>query len=123
MHHGHIRLFERCARLGSLTVGVNSDRFTASYKRPALISQSDRCELVAAVRCVSGVIVNDGPGRRVIELLKPDFLAVGSDWHGRYLEQINVQQEWLDLHGVTVVYFPRTAGVSSTSLREDSVAA
>lgn len=81
-------------------------------------------ELVAAVRCVSGVILNDGPGRRVVELLRPDVVAVGSDWHeNSYLAQINVAQEWLDQHDVTVVYFPRTRGVSSSSLRGGAVAA
>lgn len=87
------------------------------------MTQDERVEIVAAVRCVSGVIVNDGPGRRVVELLKPDVIAVGSDWHENgYLGQINVQQDWLDLHGVTVVYFPRTVGVSTSSLRGDCAA-
>ena len=42
----------------------------------------------------------------------------GSDWTGdSLLRQLGVTQEWLDEHGITMVYIPLWKGISSTEIR------
>jgi cytidyltransferase-like protein len=119
LHCGHIRLFRRAALFGELHVGVNSDRFVEAYKeRPTADAFEVRCERVAAVRSVYEVHENDGPGVDLIRALMPDVLAIGSDWLDRpYLEQIGTTVEELVALDVSVLFLPRTPGISTTQLR------
>ena len=120
LHVGHVRLLQRAARYGhQLYVGVNSDAFVVRYKRRRpVIGERQRMEMVAALKHVDHVMLNDGPGRDLIERVRPDCLVIGSDWHEKaYLAQIGVDQAWMDEHGCGVLYLPRTAGVSTTDLR------
>lgn len=119
-HHGHLRLLSRASDYGTLTVGVNSDGFVRQYKnRSPVMSHLHRCELLAGLRCVNEVIINDGPGIDLIRQLRPDILAVGSDWIGRgYLTQINTTCDELEQLDVSVLFLPRTPGVSTTELRD-----
>lgn len=124
LHHGHIRLFERCAQLGELHVGVNSSAFVRRYKtvEPAQ-SQDERLWAVANGHGLSDTVVrvylNDGPGVKLIRRLKPDLLVVGSDWEDNgYLAQIGMdEEEFFGKLGCSLLYVPRTRGVSSTALR------
>lgn len=120
LHYGHIRLFDRAAAFGRLTVGVNSDRFVRRYKgRQPVSDENMRAATVAAVRAVHATVVNDGPGRDLVRRALPHLLVVGSDWHGRdYLGQIGMTQNELDYLGVAVMYLPRTPDVSTTEIRE-----
>lgn len=119
-HHGHLRLFRRAAEFGTLTVGVNSDRFVAEYKHRATVEDETlRMRRVAACRhYVSNVVLNDGPGIELVEQHRPDLVVVGSDWLPRdYPKQIGAAFEQLDDLGVGLVFLPRTPGVSTTELR------
>lgn len=108
LHFGHVDFLRKAAELGELTVGVNSDDFAASYKRRPIMSQGERCYAVSQLGYQ--IRVNTSPGRDLIERIKPDVLAEGTDWApatGRdWFAQIDVDQEWLDLHGVIVAWIP-----------------
>lgn len=119
LHCGHVRLFRRAAHFGELHVGVNSDRFVEKYKKRSPQERLDaRCRRVAAIHCVHGVHANDGPGIDLIRELMPDVLVIGSDWLDRnYLEQIGTTAEELVALDVSVLFLPRTPGISSTQLR------
>lgn len=119
-HHGHARLLAACSRLGDLHVGVNTGRFCATYKTEPAQTWAERAAVLRELPFVAAVYENDGPGRDLIEQVGPDVLAAGSDWHGRYLEQIGCSQEWLDQQRIGVLYLPRTAGVSSSERRSES---
>ena len=116
-HMGHAAFLRRCEAFGSVTVGVNSDAFVVRYKgaRP-LYSQDERLVLVASLGY--DVALNDGPGRELIDRLRPDVLTIGTDWARRdYLAQIDVDQGFLDERGITLAYVPmRPIGISSTDL-------
>ena len=119
LHHGHAKLLVRAAAFGSLYVGVNSDRFVAKYKR-VLPTENERIRLerMRSFFPVDVAFLNDGPGVNLIRLVKPDLLVIGSDWHDRYLTQIDITHgELFDELGCGVVYLPRTPGVSTTELR------
>ena len=96
-HRGHQKLFDRCAALGQLTVAVNSDRFIRAYKTVEPAENQDvRMMNVARSPGVAAVVLNDGPGVKVIKRLKPDMIVVGSDWHlADYCKQLGVDEDWL----------------------------
>ncbi len=118
LHYGHLNVLNRAKKLGSLTVGVNSDRFASSYKARPFLDEDTRCKTIAALEFVDEVFLNDGPGAELIREVLPDYLVVGNDWlDNNYLEQIQIGRKELCLLGVSIVFVPRTPGVSTTKLR------
>jgi glycerol-3-phosphate cytidylyltransferase len=120
LHVGHLNLLQAASRYGhQIWVGVNTDRFVQEYKgRAPVIPEGERLRMVEAVKGVHAGCLNDGPGRDLIERLRPDCVAVGSDWmSGDYLGQIGVDQSWLERSKIGVLFLPRTAGVSSSVIR------
>ena len=116
-HLGHSAFLRACERFGTVTVGVNSDRFAEQYRgtRP-IFTESERMALVASLGYQ--VLLNDGPGRDLIAWVEPDVLVIGTDWARRdYYAQIDVDQDFMDERGITMVYLPmRPAGISSTEI-------
>ena len=106
LHFGQIAFLRKCSLLGShLVVGVNSDRFTGSYKRRPVMSQDERMYALAALGF--DVTLNDGPGRDLIFEKKPGILAIGSDWARKdYYKQIDVTQDELDVAEICLAYVP-----------------
>lgn len=117
-HVGHELLLDRAAWFGPLTVGVNSDRFTTQYKGAPVEPENYRCLRVAKHPGVTEVTLNDGPGIDLIRAVKPDMLVIGSDWLGRdYPAQLGTTADELTALRVSVLFLPRTPGVSTTELR------
>ena len=123
-HIGHVRLLQRCRGLAGdsiVVVSLNTDEFITAYKgRPPTIAYRDRCEVLAACRYVDRVVENVGgaDSKPAIDDVRPDIIAVGSDWEGRdYHAQMSFTQEWLDERGIRLVYLPYTEGVSSSAIR------
>lgn len=105
-HFGQVDFLRAAARLGTdMTVGVNTDAFTATYKRRPVMTQDER---IYAVRQLGyPALFNASAGRELISEVAPDVLAVGSDWARKdYLGQIGVTQDWLDERGITLAYVP-----------------
>lgn len=114
-HIGHAAFLRLCESFGALTVGVNSDRFIGAYKGIApIFNQDERMALIRSLGYTA--ILNDGPGRDLVEQERPNVLTIGTDWARRdYLAQIDVTQDELDRWGTTLAYVPmRPAGISST---------
>jgi len=117
-HLGHANLLRQARAFGDhLTVGVNSDAFVETYRgRRPVYSESERLALLAHL--ADAVLLNDGPGRDCILAADPDVLVVGSDWLARdYLAQIDMTAEDFADWGLSLVFVPRTPGVSSTDLK------
>lgn len=106
LHFGQLAFLRECARwTGELLVGVNSDTFTASYKRRAVMTQDERMHALRSLGYE--VVLNDGPGRELILQKKPGILAIGSDWARKdYYAQIGVTQDELDFAGICLMYVP-----------------
>ena len=84
LHVGHIRYLQAAAREADvLVVGVNGDdsvRMLKGEGRPLMI-ESERAEIVAAIRGVSYVtIFHDKSPARLIAALKPDVHCKGTDY-------------------------------------------
>ena len=85
-HIGHLRILERAAALGDrLIVGVSSDALNISKKgRPPVFPESERMRIVAALRCVDEVFLEESLEKKRDYLLhcQADVLAMGDDWKG-----------------------------------------
>lgn len=112
-HVGHLRILERAAALGDrLIVGVSSDALNISKKgRPPVFSEDERMSIVAALRFVDEVFLEESLEQKRAYLLQhqADVLAMGDDWKGRF-------DEFSDI--CKVVYFERTPAVSTTAIIE-----
>lgn len=115
LHQGHINLLRRAKELGDyLIVGVTSDSFDQERgKLNVRNNVLERIDAVKATGLADAVIIEDYVGQKIddIQRYDIDIFAIGSDWEGKfdYLNEF-----------CSVVYLPRTAGISSTMLREKS---
>lgn len=112
-HVGHLRVLERAATLGErLVVGVSADALNEQKKgRVPVFSEAERMEIVAALRMVDAVFVEESLElkREYILEHRADILVMGDDWAGRF-------DEFQDI--CEVQYFPRTPAISTTALIE-----
>jgi rfaE bifunctional protein nucleotidyltransferase chain/domain len=87
LHVGHLRYLLGARQIvgpqGLLVVGVNTDRSVRAGKGPArpLVPQSERAELVDALRCVDLVVLFDEPtAEGLLRALRPDLHVKGTDY-------------------------------------------
>jgi rfaE bifunctional protein nucleotidyltransferase chain/domain len=84
LHIGHVRYLQEARALGDiLIVGINSDASVRGYKGPGrpVVPQSERAEIVAALRCVDYVTIFDEPtATHLVESLQPDIYVKGGDY-------------------------------------------
>lgn len=115
LHQGHINLLRRAKELGDyLIVGVTSDSFDRGRgKLNVRNNVLERVEAVKATGYADEVIIEDYVGQKIddIQKFEVDIFAIGSDWEGKF--------DYLNEY-CKVVYLPRTEGISSTQLREES---
>lgn len=115
LHQGHINLLMRAKALGDyLIVGVTNDNFDRDRgKLNVRNNVLERVEAVKATGLADQIIIEDYIGQKIDDIQKynVDIFAIGSDWEGKfdYLKEF-----------CQVVYLPRTEGISSTLLREES---
>jgi cytidyltransferase-like protein len=107
LHHGHVRLLRKAAELGTVVVSLTTDEEILKKKGyvPEL-NYEERKEILTALRFVEEVV----PGPWLVdddwmEKHGCDLLAHGSD----NSNQVSPEK---------LVIFPRTEGVSSSTLRE-----
>lgn len=82
IHRGHKRALEQAKALGDyLIVGVITDEGVVAYKRAPVMHLDERIELVAALRFVDEVVVQDtlDPVPNLVKY-KPDIVVHGDDW-------------------------------------------
>src|SRR6187401_3623472 len=83
LHVGHVRYLEAARALGDvLVVAINSDASTRANKGPTrpILPEDERAELIGALECVDHVVVfDDRTVERVIDTLRPDIQAKGTD--------------------------------------------
>ncbi|HEY6794190.1 MAG TPA: D-glycero-beta-D-manno-heptose 1-phosphate adenylyltransferase [Kineosporiaceae bacterium] len=84
LHHGHVRYLAQARELGDvLIVAVNSDDSARRLKGPdrPVNAVEDRVAILAALACVSHVVVfdEDSP-TRLLEAVRPDVYVKGGDY-------------------------------------------
>lgn len=112
-HSNHLKMIEYARGLGdTLIVGVSTDELVCTYKKPPIIPFEERIAIVKALKYPDIVI----PQRTldhtdIVHNLNIDIFVVGDDWVGKY--------DYLKELGITVFYFPRGEGVSTTKIKEE----
>ena len=118
LHVGHVRYLAQARALGdALVVAINSDRSVRELKGPdrPVFDQSERAEILAAMRQVDYVVVfDDLSPRSLIAQLLPDVLVKGGDYR---LDQIDGREE-VEAAGGKVMSLPFVDGASTTNLIE-----
>ena len=111
LHYGHINLLKRAKELGDyLIVAVSSDEFNSLKGKVCRISDTDRMEIVRAIRYVDEVIPETSWEQKIQDVQKYDIdvFVMGDDWEGKF----DFLKEYCE-----VVYLPRTEGISTTQLK------
>lgn len=85
LHVGHLHYLQTAHDLGDrLLVGINSDASTRQRKGPGrpVIAQTERATLLAALRCVDGVIIFESIDcRDLVAAIQPQIYVKGADWN------------------------------------------
>lgn len=117
-HVGHLILLQRArACCDRLIVGVVSDELSKKYKgRFPIIPYADRAAIVVAIKGVDEVVRVDVGHDSKLEIWErhPFDCHFSGDDHKGWEQLIAAFRQ----KGVDVVFFPYTARVSSTMLRE-----
>ena len=113
LHWAHIRLLQRAKALGDyLIVGLSSDEFNAGKNKQAYHPYEERKAMLEAIRYVDLVIPENTWEQKVSDIREyhVDTFVMGDDWEGKFDEL----KEYCE-----VIYLPRTAGISTTKIKED----
>ena len=112
-HVGHVRVLNRAAELGDrLVVGISSDALNFAKKaRYPVFTQDERMEIVANIRSVSGVFIEESleAKRDYVVEQQAAVLVMGDDWTGKFDSLSDICE---------VIYLPRTPSVSTTAIIE-----
>ena len=113
-HIGHLNLLRRAKEVCDyLVVGVHID---ASHKgKEVFIPYEERRKIIESIKYVDCVIMAKREDIDVYDDIKYDYLFVGSDYKGT--ERFKRYEAFFKEKDVKIIYFPYTAGTSSTHLR------
>jgi|SRR6056297_558720 len=109
-HFGHLNILAKSKELCDyLIVGVSTDELILKEKgKLPVIPFEERMKVVQAIGLVDEVIPQtDKDKQRIVDTHRIDAISVGDDWKGRY-PKVTCAME----------YFPYTANVSSTILKQ-----
>ena len=109
-HYGHLNILIKSKELCDyLIVGVSTDELIEKEKgkRP-VIPFHERVKVIQSIGLVDEVIPQEDKNKqKIVDTYKIDAISVGDDWRGRY-PKVSCAME----------YFPYTASVSSTILKD-----
>jgi glycerol-3-phosphate cytidylyltransferase len=111
-HRGHLMLLQRMSRMGNhITVGLSTGAFNAIKAKKAVDSYERRAQNLLQSGLVNRVIPENTWEQKKEDIIRYniDILVMGGDWTGRFNDLKTYCK---------VCYLPRTAGISSTMLRE-----
>ena len=118
LHLGHVRYLAAARGLGDrLVVGLNSDDSVRLLKGPSrpITPQSDRAEILSALRSVDDVIVFTAErATTLIRALRPDVYVKGADYTLDTLDSGEVSA--LREVGAAIELVPMVSGRSTTQI-------
>lgn len=81
LHAGHLKTLQEARAQGNVLVVVIARDFTVSKnKRKPIIDESDRLELVNAIKHVDLALLGDSDDHfKIVNRIKPDVIAIGAD--------------------------------------------
>lgn len=111
LHIGHINLLRRARELGDrLIVGLSTDEFNTTKHKSSLLDYPNRLATLEAIRYVDLVIPEVAWEQKMDDVVKykVNVFVMGDDWAGQF--------DFLKRY-CEVCYLPRTAEISSTSVK------
>lgn len=133
-HAGHVHLLRQCREIagadGRVVVALNRDAFVQAYKGiTPTHPYAERRQILEATRLVDVVVCNvgDADSKTAIEVVGPDVVAIGQDWHDpdapdpwqRYRDQMGFEVGWLEDRGITLAALAHLPGWSATRIRRE----
>lgn len=113
-HEGHYQILKRAKELGDyLIVGVTTEHYDRMRGKLNLADPIRvRMENVWNTGFADEIIVEDHEGQKIEDIQRYgiDIFTLGSDWVGRF----DYLKDYCE-----VVYLPRTAGISSSDIRDE----
>lgn len=118
LHVGHVRYLEKTKTFADyLIVLLNSDKSVKSIKGPTrpINTESDRAEILSALRCVDYVVLfdEDSP-RKLLDEMKPDVYTKGADYTMETLPEADIMKK----NGTRVEFIDFVEGKSTTKTIE-----
>ncbi len=96
LHAGHINILKEASKLGSVVVGLLSDKAIASMEEAPFLDYEQRKAVLQNLTLIDSIIPQNTPSyRQNIEDLRPDYVVHGDDWQSGYLKCY--RQEVIDL--------------------------
>jgi|TARA_B110000858_G_C17797255_1_gene473188 phosphoenolpyruvate phosphomutase / 2-hydroxyethylphosphonate cytidylyltransferase len=121
IHEGHINIIKEAAKLGTVTIGLLTDKAIASYKRLPYMPYDNRKLIISEIKGVHNVIQQNAHSYKENLLdLKPDYVVHGNDW--REGSQKKIRDEVIDIlkgWGGELVEIPYTKDISSSILNKN----
>ncbi|QRM19920.1 adenylyltransferase/cytidyltransferase family protein [Dechloromonas sp. TW-R-39-2] len=111
LHFGHIKLLSRAAKLGDrLVVGCSTDGFNKIKNKVSVQSYDERVEMLLSLRFVDKVIPESCWEQKRSDIFREEasIFVMGSDWSDKFDDLKDI---------CTVIYLPRTDGVSTTLIK------
>ena len=120
LHHGHVEHIRQAAALGDpVLCSVTGDHYVAT-KHPPLLPAPQRVEVIAALRDVDHVYLNEGTTEDVLRELRPRRYVKGKDWEGRLPPaQVEICRDL----GIEIVFLDTVRDSSQRLLRGYAAAA
>jgi phosphoenolpyruvate phosphomutase len=122
IHPGHLNVINKAKELGTVVVGLLTDKAIASYKRLPFLNYEQRKTIMENIKGVEKVIPQETLDYVAnLEKLKPNYVVHGDDWRDGVQKKtrervIEALKEW----NGELIEVPYTKGVSSTLLKEFS---
>jgi len=116
IHPAHIKLIQKGAELGDVTVGLLTDEAISNHKRLPYLNWESRKFLAENFQGVKTVVPQgEWDYSKNVLLYKPDYFIHGDDWLAEptYLRENIIKA--LKSYGGNLVEIPHTKGLSSTN--------
>ena len=117
-HIGHLNLLKNAKGMcDKLIVGVTVDELVTYKGKRSMIPFEDRIEIVRSCKYVDAAVPQyDMDKLTACRKLQADYLFVGDDWYNTpKWKQYEIE---FAIHGIKIVYFPYTRGISSTQIQK-----
>ena len=119
LHPGHLFFLGFCRGQGDeLIVGINTDEYIRTHKRPDPVPEEDRVRALMSLGVVSRVeVFPENTPIGFLRRTRPDVNCIGEEYRD-VAPELPVCREL----GIEVVYIPRIGDWSSTGLRKGTYA-
>ena len=122
VHHGHINLIQKAKKLGTVTLGLLTDKAISSKKELPYLNYNQRLQIVENFNGIVKVVPqNEWDYSNNILKIKPDFFVHGDDWN--FNGEIDLKKSALKaLKKVSgkLIEIEHVKDISSSSLKKKS---